>query len=250
MASFNDYDKVSWIVGYYDRLILKFHTSLGTANKNDKTKRPSYSEVAFGSQKYSNHKSQRNISINANSYLTLEMQGSGFNDSDKRIYINQIGLSHLKRTLRSMERWFFDPSFKLYTKKKGVLNINIEYATLEEFAHIGQAVIHFKPAVITLDDVDYEGVVLYLNNTYNECKMTLDEFSAFADEICNFNMFLAEQGSLNFIQRPEFGTNTYSMNDFNVSEMEAPESSGNAIQGRIISRPSNKDENKSAFDKY
>ena len=71
------------------------------------------------------------------------------------------------------------------------------------------SVIVLEPVICSYNDQYAPGIRLYISET-NYTDMTIDKYMGLLYLIENINMYQSAQLMINYIQRPEFGTNMYS----------------------------------------
>ena len=74
--------------------------------------------------------------------------------------------------------------------------------------------IEFEPSILNYDNNEQDiGIRIYINSDVNSLFMEVSRFLAFKDFIDNFNMYQSAQLMINYLQRPEYGTNIYNINN-------------------------------------
>ena len=70
--------------------------------------------------------------------------------------------------------------------------------------------LEFEPSILEFENGEQMiGVRIYINSDANSIFMEISRFLGFKDFIENFNMYQSAQLMLNYLQRPEYGTNLY-----------------------------------------
>lgn len=158
-------------------------------------------------------------------YLTIENLKQ--TDIGEKQYI-KIGVNDillLRSTLKNVIRWFTDKEFEnLFVRSNGKI---IMYGRPEPLIITGlqmQKSLIFEPIVIDFNGEYDTGVRMYLSSTSNYVDMRLNSFMGFVYLIDTINLYESAQILINYLQRPEFGTNLYSFNsDRDIVEETEPE---------------------------
>jgi hypothetical protein len=127
-----------------------------------------------------------------------------------RIGMSEIRLVRL--TLNNIIRWFNDPEFAGLYRMKGnkyILAMKITPISIPNLP-MGKSLI-FEPIVYEMGNGETgPGVRIYLSSTTNVIDLPLNRFMGFAQAMDDVNLFMCAQNMLNYLGRPEFGTNMHS----------------------------------------
>lgn len=218
-------------------IILKF--TVGLTNYSDRFGRQSYHKEF----EYSSAKSKSNvISIKRSFdfYLSLENTKSGDNKEFIRIGVSDIyGFRHI---IKKASEWYTSKEYSnLFARKNNRLIITrrIDPLILDHLP-MGKY-IKLEPIIVTNinTDEDYIALRMYLSSEDNYGDISVNKLMGLMYILDTINMYESAQLLLNYIQRPEFGSNIYSLN----SEYSEEEPESKLQTGRKI------DKNISFFDK-
>lgn len=209
---FEDYDKITDTILWFSQdIFLRFTVSLAS-KAQDGTRRSHHQEFAYES-KYDNVAVSRSIRRDINCYLSVEVKNDFFNSAMIR-YQNMI---MMKLKMDNVVQWFTT----LFTMEDNKLVIVGNYKNEQVHLDYGK-VLEFEPIVLQFDDGTFcEGVRMYVNSRDTYVDMPIDKFMAFYYIIDKFDMYQNAIILLNYIQRPEYGYNTFSMTNMSEEELFA-----------------------------
>lgn len=201
--NFNDYDKITDnLLWFSNDIILRFCVQLSVKNKEGL--RQSYHQEYSYTSKFLDTSLSRQIRRNIDSFLLIDVKGDFMNSVSIR-YQNMI---MLRLKLQNVVQWFT----KLFKMQDGKLCIIGKYKNEQVALDMGKC-IEFEPIVIMYDDnTCCEGVRMYVNSRNIWVDMDISKFMAFYYLIDTFDMYQNACILINYLQRPEFGTNTYCIN--------------------------------------
>lgn len=220
-----------------NRVVLRMNVGLAYFT-NDNRRLPFHREVEFYSQKA--NKNLINIKRHFDYYLTIE-------HITNKDYI-RIGVSEIMKLQYALEesyKFFTDPKYdKLYVKKDGEL---IMYMRVNPIIITGlpqDKYLQFEPSIfMNFRGEPERGLRMYLSSQESYCDISLRNLEGFIYIIKNINLFQSAQTMLNYIERPEFGTNLFTFNT-------EPDSEENAnFQGKDGRQVLGNKPNMSYFDK-
>lgn len=241
--SHKDYEKISDIVYNNGRLVIKLNVKL-TSYSDNKGRISYHREVG-----YFNEKAKEivyNINRQFDYFLSIEdYKGSNY----IMIGINQY--MSLVSMLDDIFKWFIDSKFHgLFARKddrelvvaRSVKPVRIDYLPMGKW-------LEAIPKAIEFPNGDYAtGLRLYLSSYESYVDITFDELQGMIYILRNFNMFIAAQNMINYLQRPEFGTNLYSMQTIkdygSIDDRVDQEQKVKGVEGRKVAT-----KNTSFFDK-
>lgn len=213
MYNQQQYEKISdtvMIIGY--NVVLKMNVNLYTYP--DKYGRTSYHQEY---EYYLQKAQQRVFSIKRNFdyYLSIENLRSypGQEKDYIRISIQEMPL--LIHTLNQVSRWIVDEQFEnLFVYKDGKLIIMnrpdpiiLDNLPLKKY-------IKFEPSIFESNEgTRYRTIRMYLNSETNFVEIFDTKFLGFKYAVENINLFESAQMMINYIQRPDLGTNLYDINN-------------------------------------
>jgi hypothetical protein len=212
----NDYEKISDTVFWLSKeWIMKFVVQL---NKySEKNGRENFYKE-FGYQKKGNFC----VSINRdfNYYFLIESVQRDSNGFKYSLMITQQDIYFLQFKLSKAVEWFTGDS-SIFAKKGEDIIIPSKVYT-ERVNLITNTYIELEPSVIRFDNGNQIiGVRFYLGNDTVNFFMDVNRFLSFNYFISTFNMYLAAQGLLSYLGRPQNGTNHINMSALNSSNQNS-----------------------------
>ena len=200
---FNDYDKITDnLIWFSSDIVLRFMVQLSVKSREG-TRQSFHQEYSYTS-KFLDTSLSRQIRRNIDCALLIDIKGD-FNNSVMIRYQNMV---MLKLKLQTIVQWF-TKLFKM--QDDGKLYIVGKYKNEQVPMDMGKC-IEFEPIVITYDDGKCsEGIRMYVNSKNIWVDMDISKFMAFYYLIDTFDMYQNACLLLNYLQRPEYGYNNYSM---------------------------------------
>lgn len=181
-------------------------------------------------------------------YLSIEGSINKSGNLSDKIFI-RIGPTEyyaIKKGLDQAIKWFTDSKYnKLYARNKGELimmppipDYTIQSLPMNRYITIAPIVI--DRGMANADKIP--GVRMYFNeNAYTE--LTVDRLMGFHYTFSSFNMYQAAIEMINYLGRPDFGFNRFTIGKQQVSKPNLfdlpPKSGGEGIQDRFVT-PKNK----------
>lgn len=215
MIHVNDYNRISDIIMTLGKtMMLKFSVMLSHEDKQFGR------ESIHKEYKYYNGKAGKTMYSMVrivNCHLSIENNSSAEVETKERINIGYEGMTPLIYMVNSAMDWFMKPEFaNIFATKNGRLVIAVPQTPKR--IYIGGKYIELEPAVYVdgFDNTDL-GVRIYLNSDINYTEMSFSAFCGFHYFITTFNMYAAAQSLLNYIQRPDLGTNLVSFSEDQTS---------------------------------
>lgn len=200
-----DYEKISDVVYGNGRFIIKLNVKLNSYS-DSKGRINYHKEVGYFYDKA--NQVVYNMTRTFEYYLTIE---------DYRGAYVMIGINNYLGLLSMLDdifRWFVDKTFNgLFGRKEdGELIVNRAVTPIKiEYLPMGKW-LEAIPKAIAFPNGDYAtGVRLYLSSYDNYVDITFEEFQGILYILKNLNMFQSAQNMINYLQRPAYGTNLYSM---------------------------------------
>lgn len=219
-VSFDRYNKISDDVMFLgDCMILKFNVNLAKKDKNGE-RQIYHKEFEFG-PKYDRRNSIKRV---FDFYVSIENFKESLAGTKDVVRISMQDMYYMKSALSAVFKWFFDESHKNIYIQKGtdLVLMNRPQRINVELMYNGH--ISFDASVyVDRSGLKHPGVRLYINGDTNFSDMSVDTFLGFKYFIDNLNMYESAQLMLNYMQRPELGTNTYSIyneNDYTTPPVE------------------------------
>lgn len=220
-----DYNKITdTIMTIGSNCVLKFNVILNSENKNTGEVENFHKEFQYYSKRFS--KNQYSIFRKFDYFLSIENYVPNDNGFRETIQIGVCEITMAKYLLNSVMEWFLNPDYKdLYSNKDGRLVITREISPKKVF--LRSKYIEIEPIVyIDADNNTDIGVRMYLNSETNYCEMSFSRFCGLHYMIDSFNLYESAIILINYIQRPELGTNLISFIDNNPLDLRK-ESTGN-----------------------
>lgn len=199
-----DYEKISdlcmWLSNEY---VLKFNVELNKRNTKY-GKQNYYKEFGY----IADNEFRVNIARDFNYYLSIESIKRAIDGSKLQLRIGINDIYFFKHKLQEVVAWFTSREYKsLFVKKDGriIIPVRVEPIIVDIMFN---NYIEFEPAIITLDNQEQIiGVRIYLNSDAISFFMNVNTLLSFAYFIDTFNMYQSAQLLLNYLGRPENGTN-------------------------------------------
>lgn len=184
-------NKITRIVTVIKKLTLKMHVEL-IKDKPDGTSTHFYNVFTFGSKTYGR--------IDVHPYLTLEITDGTEWSKDKNILLDARTIYNLIRGIEKSLKMIYDGNvFVMGTSGKVILNKEVlEEHTVRVF-NINNNGIIIRPAVIyDENEITYEGVLFYMNNTHNYVELDIDSLHALCYNLKKVDLFLYSQSMVNY----------------------------------------------------
>ena len=201
---YKNYDKMTDTCMYLDKdLVLKFNVELHRAG-------PDHNRSYHREYGYNLNGSYRiKISREFEYYLSLE----GVNrpkDGERKtiIKIYETDMYFFKYALDNVLVWFTNDEYKsLFVHNEDKITMTINDVKPIRCILKFNNYLEFVPTVVRGYNEDLIGVRVFLNSDGTSAFLRINTFLALHNFIMGFNMFQSAQIMLNYLQRPEFGTN-------------------------------------------
>lgn len=217
--TFNRYDKLTddlYMFGL--NTILRFNVSLSKKGE-DGNRYHFHKEFEYMSEKYN----ERIISMRRSFdfFLSIENLKPAENGIKEFIMIRVQDMYHVKDRLHAASKWFLSKEFEnLYAHKKGQLVMLGKVEPIEITCLAMDKYLILEPIICKYENRSDRGIRLYLSSPNNYVDMNVDRFMGLLYLIDSINMYESAQLLLNYLQRPEFGTNMYQFNSSENNEMK------------------------------
>lgn len=224
------YDKISDDIYYMGKnTILKFNVSL--SRNIDNMRSYFHKEFEYNS-KYANANTLVSIRRQFDFYLSIENVKIDEISNEKAFIL--IGITEImifKYKLKDAIKWFRDKEFQdIYGYKNGKLIMTKRLNPIVIGNLPMNKYISMEPVVCDTGDDRVAGVRVYLSSENNYVDMTVDRFMGLYYIIDTINMYESAQLMVNYLGKPDYGTNRYSFSDGN--DIEYADNSGST--GRKI----------------
>lgn len=180
-------------------------------------------------------------------YLSIENMQKDINGNKAFIRIGPSEYMLFKKGLEESITWFTDKKYeKLFVRDKGKLVLMHPIPEFKVPNLPMQKYIEFIPTIIDrgMANADKEpGVRIILSDPSSYVDINLDRLMGLYYIISCFNMYESALGVVNYLQRPQFGTNRFIMDTphtMNESVFK-PKSGAKGIEGRFITPVGTKD---------
>lgn len=200
-------DDIMWLSNSW---MLKFSVILNKYDNNNQ-KQNYHKEVGY----YKNNDFCININRSFDYYLLIESVEKGSDGKKESIIIRQKDMYLLKFKLNQAAEWFTAQHNQgLFAKKDGKVFMPSRITPIRMTGLSYNKYIEFEPSILNYDNNEQDiGIRIYINSDVNSLFMEVSRFLAFKDFIDNFNMYQSAQLMINYLQRPEYGTNIYNINN-------------------------------------
>lgn len=203
---YEEYDKLSDDVLYLgSNLCLRMNVSLSF--KNQDQRHHFHKEYKYDS----NHGDLRSIKRSFSYYLTLEK--TDLRNINGGIMIRPQDMIILRSKLDEVSLWFKSDTFGLKDKKELIVKKTKQSIMVNGLAN--QKYLQFDPIVLVYENTGEQtpGVRITLGDSSIFADISVDKFFALQYTISEFNMYLSAQLLVNYLGRPEYGTNLYTIQD-------------------------------------
>lgn len=243
-----DYDKISddlCMLGF--NTVLRFNVILSKSTQDGK-RYHFHHEYEYDTNKYTDTKNLITIRRQFDYYLSIENFRQNEFGQKEFIMIRIQDILYVREQLKKATEWFRSSEYANLYGMKG--NMTILLRTVEPIHILGLAgdkYISLEPCVISYEEgKSISGIRMFLSSNNNYIDMSVDKFMGVVYLIDSINMYESAQLLINYLQRPEYGTNLHSFgNNKNVSEVEE-----GCIEVKTESRRiENNKKQKSFFDK-
>lgn len=244
-----DYDKISddlCMLGF--NTVLRFNVVLSKGTQEGK-RYHYHHEYEYNTNKYIDTKSLITIRRQFDFYLSIENFRQNEFGQKEFIMIRIQDILYVREQLQNAIKWFRSSKYSnLYGMKdnKTILLRSVEPIHILGLA--GDKYISLEPSVISYEEgKSFSALRMYLSSKENYIDMSIDKFMGFVYLIESINMYESAQLLLNYLQRPEYGTNLHSFSSGkNISDIEEEGYIDTKVNNRKIE---NNKRQKSFFDK-
>lgn len=205
----NNYDKISDICMWLSKdYILKFNVTLNKRTSNNTINY--YKEYGYNV----NDEFRVNIFRDFNYYLSIEAIKKLSNGRKHMVHIGINDIYFVQYKLKEAVSWFTTEAYKsLFIKNNNQIKISMKIDPIIIKLHYDEY-LEIEPAIITYNNGDQViGVRIYVSSDYNSFFMDINTLLSFNHFISTFNMYQSAQLMLNYLGRPENGTNYTQFNN-------------------------------------
>lgn len=240
-----DFDKLSddlMLLGF--NTILRFNVILSKQVQDNK-RYHYHHEYVYDTNKYADTKSLITLRRQFDFYISIENIKNNESGYKEFIQIRARDIIYVRDQLNYVCNWFRNEEFNIfaYNKEKKLIILGepepvyILNLSMDKFIKI-------TPSIIKYNSMEKIGVRLYLSSDNVYVDIDIDRYMEFVYFMNSINMYQSAQLLINYLQRPDFGTNSYKFDKYPTEYVE---------DGYITEAPKRKIENKnrqrSFFDK-
>ena len=235
------YERISDDVYYLGQsVVLRFSVQLAKYG-SDGSRYHFHKEYSYRSTKTHSNEPYISASIKRtfDYYLSIETIKSSSTPEKEFIRIGVTEIMLVRDAFKRVLSWFTDSKYDgLFAYKEDKLIVTNPIPT-ETIAGLPmKKYLKIEPAVVGReigDDYSVPGVIIYLSSEYQYIKMSLSKLAGLVYILENFNMYQSAQLMINYLGRPEFGTNMYSFEPVPTRTLECREIERTDVrQGRKI----------------
>lgn len=182
-------------------------------------------------------------------YLSIESTQKDSNGNKIFIRIGPAEFLMFKKGLEIAVSWFNDSKYKnLYAKNKGELimlppipDYTISNLPMGKYIELAPTIVEKGMA----NDDKFPGVRLVLGDSNDVVNMTLEKFMGLYYIVSTFNMYQCAIELINYLERPEFGTNRITLGQNHQMQISEPKPNNvSGIEGRFVTPKNSKDKMK------
>lgn len=220
-----DYDKISddlAILG--PNVVMRFNVTMSKALA-DGTRSHYHKEYEYKTNKYTDVDTLLTIRRSFDYYLTIENFRNNEFGVKEFIMIRIQDILYVREQVNEATKWFRDAKYSnLFARKDNKVVIVDRVEPIYISGLVNDKYMILEPTVINYgNDVSSPGIRLYLASKSNYVDMTIDKFMGIVYILQSINMYQSAQILLNYLQRPDFGTNVYAYGNSNAKLSENDE---------------------------
>lgn len=179
-----------------DGLVIKHIVRLGSVDSKDKSRKDDLNTTDYKTKKYSNCSNVSSVYLNSSDYLVFEYIGRDRVKGERNaVFMSYPHLERVKRSLNQAFKWFSSTRYEdLFLEGKGgVLKLNKKYKDEEIYIDsLGDnSWLILKPAVVTIDEEEYQGLLLFISSQYKIVEMNFHQLLALIDFMEHFDLYQA-----------------------------------------------------------
>lgn len=234
----NDYDKIVdtcfWLNQDY---AVKFNVELNRRSSKYNSTTNYHKEIGYAT----NGEYRVNINRDISAYLSIDsVKRSDFGKVSLRIGMDEIYFFQYR--LQEVVKWFTSSEYKnLFAKKDGKIFMISKPNPIKVFVKYGQY-IEFEPWVMNTSMVDQSiGVMMYLNSDGVNTFIDVNRLLSFNYFISNFNIYQSAITLINYLGRPENGTNYFDINTQFQSNNNKPVMAQGSFLDRVNAKCNNEE---------
>lgn len=223
----DNYDKISDTCLYLsNEYVLKFNVELH--RKTDKGTRSYHREIGYTSPISNTYRV--NINREFRYYFSIESTKSPKNDKRLKLIIAEKDIYFFRFKYKEVVDWFTGEQYnKLFVKDNTGKIIIYNRVNPVKCVISFNEYIEFEPSVLEINNESIIGVRVFLNSDGVSFFMNVNMVLTFYDFIWRFNMFQSAQLMINYLQRPNYGTNFYNMDTGESNEVITKDKNFNGV---------------------
>jgi len=227
-----NYEKITDDLYYMgSNIVVKFNVSLAR-KREDGSRNTFHHEFEYAMNKYSNPKNLVTIKRQFEYYLSIE-NVKAIDNQKEYIYIGVQDFIQFKQKIIESTKWFTSAQFEnLFARKDDKIIMLGKVEPIDISFNRGNKSIRVEPIILNYEDKTLTGVRFYLCSLDNYVDIDVDRYMGFVYLVSSLNMFQSAQIMLNYIGRPEDGTNRMSFN--NESERDFAEEGVYCKTNRLV----------------
>ena len=205
---YEDYESITDTIFYASNLQLQFSVKLYNKDMNG-NRRSIYGETLYNtSSKYKDNYEVRKINRKIYCNLVLgNIRDTDFYKKDN-VFITYQDMILLRQTLNSVANNVIK---NIGVNSKG--SLELKQTSNPDIIMLHGKRLEFIPIVLNYENEQMRGVRVTLNNYDNYNDISFDQFLGLKYIIDSFDMYGNAVSLLNYLGRPEFGTNTFNLNN-------------------------------------
>lgn len=181
------------ILNIQKNLLLKMHVKLVYEDDNGESKL-FHNEFEFNGSNY--------ITIENMPFMTLELKDrDGGWDKSRNIMITPMNIVHVVKAMeRLIDAIYGDDIFAVNSNNKIVIYKDMVEKHTERIFNLGanQRLVITPAIILDHNDVEVEGVIMYINKPDNSVELSIDAFEALAYNIKKIDLFTYSQLLINY----------------------------------------------------
>lgn len=197
---YHDYDKISDDILYLgSKLYLRMNVSL--SSKDNHMRYHFHREFNYDSEYADDDNGLVSIKRSFNYYLTFDKI-----DEKKSIIIRPQDMILLQNKLSKVTEWFDNGTFGVVDEQIAILK---KRRPIVVSGLVQNQYLQFEPMIIEYEDppVKIQGIQITLGDPMIYASVNVDNFFGMVYTLSNFRMFESAQQMINYLGRPDFGTN-------------------------------------------
>ena len=210
----DDYEKLTDNVYFLgNNVVLRLNVVLAS-KKEDGSRYSYHQEYEYTTNKYIDKNRVITMRRSFDYYLSIEnLKSTPYNEKEY-IMIRIQDMYHFIEKINEASKWFIDKKFKNIFGMDKTTNKLIIFDRVNPIdIYVTGKKLILVPVVIDYGDNTISGVRMFLNSDTNFIDITIDKFMGLVYLINNIRLFESAQLLVNYLGRPDYGTNIYQFRD-------------------------------------